>query len=1591
MLTVTLDGVAYRATPDGTITPDTVVAQIVGDLLESGEPIGPQVDEYAGVIGDWQDFPRAVIAAFSDAARLVGKPLGDTRYVPEPDEAPVVAGFDAGGRWHIPGGPEGGRFAKPGWSGAKAAVEREFRSLIDDARDADDGLDVRMAEDMPKAGLHAGDVVHAVYRDEHAAVVTSRVDGRRIRVPWASLDRPYANLRTPGRETPMAQVNDMAQRPAVAGKAEWYEATVDGQTLSPHLRTAQPPTYMLVARRDDGDPWEAVGFSTADNEADALADAEIAAPRAVAYRAVAGPTVRTEPPPTTVRTVPKPYMAVDDEGWRNHEHVIVNDEFAGIVRQEDRGLGDTTGGWSALDRDWHRLGDGDEEAPFATRQAAVDAVATAEQAHRDRPTDTSQTTHRPRVSKYAISQIQAKVDKLNQRAERKGLSGRVELTVGDTYLITDPSLTEDDLLYYDQHHFPPPQIEVADVTMTATPVVLDGGWSYAGVVDFATMRDAMQGAEDGDLDHDVDPADLVLLHSAAGYQLPQAFKAAAVCDDCGREMPRNKLIVAADANGNLTRLGTTCVRDVLGHDPAKLLWWSEAVRELGDDEDGSWGAASPPVWRHADFVTLALLAIDNYGYTRAAEPDSTRALILDVYEPPKKHDSKRLKDFREKVAAHFQAIDDGDPDPYADEVAAMIHWIRNDAPARSDFDQNLRAAYAGNVVTAKLAGVAAYMPVAYRRTKEKADAQAKAAEAQAAVPNEWIGEPGDKLELTGTIRKIVRTQGYQYGSTSFGITIDTDQGTVMTWTDSGSALGQMADGNEGGTIRFKGTVKSLDEYPRGSGQKQTTLTRVAPVLTRADRLRDQIANAAAKAGAARFNLVNDLAKVASGSDYPSVEGRQWIEDRQQVIDRLDDATLSAVRDAARDAVAEMAQRPVPYANLDAYNGPGGEEVGGAHGMEALAEGTVVGYPSARGSSEPFGGPGPFTWNGSALVAPDGATITPEQVEEAKAVHEDWSRRSRNAARSRLADPVEPEPPSPPTWTVLSVPGVDTPWSDGPITFPYKVGYGAETAVDVTINPDGTVTRGDGQPVEPRFARQMLRYSIDAAKRDHKNTLTAEAREVLDEKLNAAEPAAPADTGPTLTPEWIEAGPWPVDFEYGRTAKTRKTYRIEPGGDVYLDGKRLTDKTGDKILLAALDHFKVDPPPVDEQPVDTPTDDVVGVGDVNDLPERLTLPPLPPVGPTSLPPVVYHVAPKSARESILRDGLVPTPDEVDPDANDGVWAWGVQPTPTGYVNETGQTIARYNPETDDVWAIDTSASSVEHGSSSGEWEPGDPVWAAWATVPARLVTQPEANDLVERPSAPTPVGSQRVLDVLDDAPDVPAEAAALRKAWGGDVVSVGTTRGLQWVAADTFDRPPVGLDPGTRGDDLGLLAFSGASDPAATLTELHADAQATLARHGIDPTATVTLYRGITTAQFDAWDQAGRPERFSSTPLATYRARFADAADDSDGGVFTVDLPAANIVALGAFSPDEVIALPNPDGTVPATRFRSVASDAADVAAGRPVGVPLDERPGIATVAPDDLPVGEAFTLRSGVRLERTPSGFIDQATGQPVHADGTPL
>lgn len=380
------------------------------------------------------------------------------------------------------------------------------------------------------------------------------------------------------------------------------------------------------------------------------------------------------------------------------------------------------------------------------------------------------------VPTYALSVITERVAKLNTRAAKKGLTCVVGLVTGEPYTVK----VSHELDLFDRFE------NFVEVTITTTQVVLDGGWVLAGLVDFKTAAPG------------------ILVHTLDGYEFPDNFREVAVCDHCNRNQRRNKLIVVADAEGNLARVGTTCARDYLGHDPKALLWFAEAVASVGDEDEKGWGGSSDFGWDTISVVAAALVAVRTWGWRPAREDSSTKNDVTRILDRPRNTDSTDLSDARDRVAG------------FVAEATKIVEWARG-LTSGNEYIQNLTAVLEGDYVRPKGLGIAVSVVTAWDREQAREVATKTVEKAVQA----YIGSKGDKITVTGTIVNRRWCDG-DWGA-SLLVTINTPQGVVKTFASSGSAFANFIDNvGVGCGVTLAGTVKDHETY---QGVMQTVLTR----------------------------------------------------------------------------------------------------------------------------------------------------------------------------------------------------------------------------------------------------------------------------------------------------------------------------------------------------------------------------------------------------------------------------------------------------------------------------------------------------------------------------------------------------------------------------------------------------------------------------------------------------------------------------------------------------------------------------------------------------------------------------------------------
>jgi hypothetical protein len=400
---------------------------------------------------------------------------------------------------------------------------------------------------------------------------------------------------------------------------------------------------------------------------------------------------------------------------------------------------------------------------------------------------------------WAVPAIAAKVAELNDRIAAKGLGEPVSFDVSEVRYPSDAAVAA----YYGALPLvpvnaptPPPPEPTVDITISTTPVALSGDWELVGVVDFSA-------------------ADTPLVFELVeGLGLRDGVLDARRCDACGVARARNRTYAVRSADGAVKVVGSTCVSDFLGIDPARVLWFAEAVGEVSDEDEffgGSFGSYDIPT---VDFVAAARAAVVTVGWAKAASDWPTKrfaAAILSGERPIDNDDP--LIEARERFI---------DPEVRAFAEAA-VEWAAAIEP-RSDFDHNLQAVASSETIGERGYGIAAYLPVAYARELDKL--AAKIAEAAKVEAGEIEPVPTGRVTIAGEVIGI--SERYSDYGVTIKLTVRDDRG-FRVWVTCPRAIDsvELPDGGwrelaRGDRVAFDATVEpSSDDEFFGFGKRPT--------------------------------------------------------------------------------------------------------------------------------------------------------------------------------------------------------------------------------------------------------------------------------------------------------------------------------------------------------------------------------------------------------------------------------------------------------------------------------------------------------------------------------------------------------------------------------------------------------------------------------------------------------------------------------------------------------------------------------------------------------------------------------------------------
>jgi hypothetical protein len=378
--------------------------------------------------------------------------------------------------------------------------------------------------------------------------------------------------------------------------------------------------------------------------------------------------------------------------------------------------------------------------------------------------------------------VKDKAEKIAARAASKGLSGGYAVSIESEHSEAVDPLTG--LSKAVVREF---------LVIEGEPVKIDG-WTFVASVEYVNGDPVVTGSP-----------------YYEGQQVDRTALRPNWCDHCQTERFRTHYIVVEDQAGVRKVVGSTCVKDFLGHS-LSLSFFKDPFDGIEDSLSGS-GFGGRSLDRIDSALALAACVIRQAGFVKSdSGSDSTKSHVADLlgWYGPK---------------AYAAAVDQFDWATDADvAVAREALEFGRTMTGTSDYVLNLQAVLKGEHFDGKYLGLIVSLVGVYLHAEEK-ERERKAAPQITEAPFAEAGTKFDKVIVTVT----GSTEVYNaYKSGYYGDVYDT-RWTFVTVDEPHYRLswktGSAVDFAVGDTIELKGTVKDANPWTNDKGVTYTT-TRV---------------------------------------------------------------------------------------------------------------------------------------------------------------------------------------------------------------------------------------------------------------------------------------------------------------------------------------------------------------------------------------------------------------------------------------------------------------------------------------------------------------------------------------------------------------------------------------------------------------------------------------------------------------------------------------------------------------------------------------------------------------------------------------------
>lgn len=376
----------------------------------------------------------------------------------------------------------------------------------------------------------------------------------------------------------------------------------------------------------------------------------------------------------------------------------------------------------------------------------------------------------------ALEATREKIEKINAKASKKGLSGRLEVIAEEITVTHDiAGIPVEEVLY--------------STTITGEPPK-HNGWVFLATlewVDTGVIVRAVPGAPTAD---------------RSKFEPNK-------CDHCGTYRRRNETyVVRNEETGEQLQVGSTCLKDFLG--------WSGSVAFLTDEdcdrEISGFLNFGSPVYTTESILAVAWACVTTFGYQKAHEDNPTKATVYTVIAA---RENKYNRELKARIAPVAK-----DAIPMAQKLREFI--LSDEFRGDGDYVQNLKTYCAADTNTARSFGFLASVPQAYARHLEKTLIRERA---NANRKNEWIGTLKKRQTFKVKVRAVKWLEDYYnpHGGSKPLYTLITEDGYELKWFASNDGvLGEDVTPDDQDFFPLIGTVVKHDEY---NGYKSTCINR----------------------------------------------------------------------------------------------------------------------------------------------------------------------------------------------------------------------------------------------------------------------------------------------------------------------------------------------------------------------------------------------------------------------------------------------------------------------------------------------------------------------------------------------------------------------------------------------------------------------------------------------------------------------------------------------------------------------------------------------------------------------------------------------